>query len=273
MTENNQIEKLVNLLSSKYSTTLSFNSKISDFQTRFPTPLILDKNYNYEIALTWFTTYNNIFNINNSNNIFKISYGNSTQILKITPGSYELETLFTEMRKLINEVNNKIYKVDLEKIKTDWKNFQREEKDDRKTTPIDFKINMTTSRSECFVYAGFSFYPDKLSNVLGFTQEKYSENSTSEKYINISNITSINLICDLIEGTYQDGKRNNCLYNFPYGTVPHGYKIIQIINTPIYLPINKKTIDSIRFKIVDQEDNLLDFNSENISFSLHLKQV
>ena len=86
-------------------------------------------------------------------------------------------------------------------------------------------------------------------------------------------ITSINLICDLIEGTYQDGKRNNCLYNFPYGSVNHGYRIVNFFNSPIYLPLNRKTINSIRFKIVDQENNLLDFNGENISFALHHKQV
>ena len=140
-------------------------------------------------------------------------------------------------------------------------------------SPLDFKINMTTARIECFIFKEFTFYPFTLSNVLRFTKEKYLENSIAEKCINISNITSINLICDLVEGTYQDRKRNNCLYNFPYGTVPYGYRIVQLVNTPIYLPINRKTISSIQFKIVDQEDNLFDFNGENISFSLHLKQV
>ena len=142
---------------------------------------------------------------------------------------------------------------------------------------------MITARIDCFIYSeqpsasgksqGFVLYPRTLSKVLGFTKENYSVNSISENYVNISNITSINLICDLIEGTYQDGKINNCLYNFPYGSVPHGFRIVNFVNSPIYLPLNRKTISSIRFKIVDQQNNLLDFNGENISFSIHLKQV
>jgi len=144
----------------------------------------------------------------------------------------------------------------------------------KKVSLIDFKVNMTTARIDIFIFSkNVKFYPRTLSKVLGFTKGNYIASCSSNNCVSISNITSINLICDLIEGTYQDGKRNNCLYNFPYGSVLHGYRIVSFVNSPIYLPVNRKTINSIRFKIVDQENNLLDFNGENISFALHLKQV
>jgi len=49
-----------------------------------------------------------------------------------------------------------------------------------------------------------------VATVLGFINEKYIENSTSEKCLNISNMISVNLICDLIEGIYEDGKITFC---------------------------------------------------------------
>ena len=107
---------------------------------------------------------------------------------------------------------------------------------------------MTTAKIHCFIFKGqpsasgqssgpFIFYPKTISKVLGFTKEKYN----NKNCVNIGNITSINLFCDLIEGTYQDGKRNNCLYNFPYGSVPREYRIVNFVNSPIYLPVNRKT--------------------------------
>ena len=251
-----KVEKLINLLGTKYSTILNFNSTSSDFQTTFPTPLILNNEYNYEIGLTWFTTFNNIFNINESNNVFQFMYMGIKYNLTITPCVYELDVLFSEMRKLIkNVISNKIQNL-ISQISDEHNKWLNELKETNKeVSSIDFKVNMATAKIDCFIFKGqpsasgqspdFKFYPGTLSKVLGFTKENYIANCISENCVNISNITSINLICDLIEETYQDRKRNNCLYNFPYGSVPHRYRIVNFINSPIYLPIIKKTIDSI----------------------------
>ena len=108
---------------------------------------------------------------------------------------------------------------------------------------------------------------------MGFQKDNYNVNSIGETNLNISNITSVNLLCDIVEGTFQNGRQTNCLYSFAYGTVPQGYRIIKEVSIPIYLPIITKTINSISFKIVDQNGKIINFNNENISFSLHLKQV
>ena len=67
--------------------------------------------------------------------------------------------------------------------------------------------------------------------------------------------------------------KDNIIYNFPSFGVPVGYKIIERMNPPLYLPITRKVINDIRFRILDQDCNLISFNNEEINISLHLKQV
>jgi hypothetical protein len=45
------------------------------------------------------------------------------------------------------------------------------------------------------------------------------------------------------------------------------------MNPPIYLPLNKKCISQIRIRTFDDHNELINFNGEEICFTLHLKQV
>ena len=94
-----------------------------------------------------------------------------------------------------------------------------------------------------------------------------------ERLVNINNVSDINIECDLIQGCYNNGVSSNLLYSFPSNTVPSGYKLTERMNPPIYIPINRKQISNIHIRIVDQNDKTIDFNGENISMYLHLRQV
>jgi len=53
-----------------------------------------------------------------------------------------------------------------------------------------------------------------------------------------------------------------------------GYKIVERISHPIYLPVIKtSSISLITIRIVDEEGELINFNGEEISLALELKQV
>jgi len=128
--------------------------------------------------------------------------------LTITPGVYELNVLFNEMRKLIkNAISNKIQNL-ISQILDEHNKWLNELKETNKEiSPIDFKVNIATARIDCFIFKGqpsasgqspdFKFYSGTLSKVLGFTKENYIASCSSENCVNISNITLINLICDL----------------------------------------------------------------------------
>ena len=67
--------------------------------------------------------------------------------------------------------------------------------------------------------------------------------------------------------------RGNILYTFPAYTVPVGYKIIERISFPIYLPVRLKSISSIRVRIIDEDGKLINFNNEEVAMVLELRQV
>ena len=105
----------------------------------------------------------------------------------------------------------------------------------------------------------------------------------SENLAKITNILDINIECDLVngnysamphdQGSYSAGELDNILYSFPANTVPLGYKFIERMNPPNYLPITRKTINDVHIRIIDQDGNLINFNGEKINLYLHLKQV
>ena len=268
MENNLQLEKIANILGTKYSTVLNFNSKVSEFTSTFPIPLQLDPNFNYEIGLLWFTTYNTVFNINKENNCFQIIWNGKEETFRIMPGAYEFKILFETIRNMIIEKFGLLVNVKAPA------NAEEETILKKKISPVDFEIHMPTARIQLNLKDGYSIkFVNNLNKVLGFKQKEYKVSTMGENNVDISNINSINILCDLVAPSYQDGKHAQIIYNFPYGSVPHGYRIIEKPSTPIYMPVINKSISSINFKIVCQNGNVIDFNGENISFSLHLKQV
>lgn len=282
---NSQLEQIANLLGNKFSTRLRFNSTTSEFTTSFSTPIQLDSKLNYEIGLLSFATFNIVHNITETNNKFKVGsivhqgkgMGFEGTLFEITPGAYELDKeLFARMQKMIFD------KYQVDGVDAEGKKI--------KVSPIQLKVDRPTARVKLTIKKPYilQFACNKernpsgcvetltsdLGKFLGFEKDSYSEDSTGEKTPNISDITTVNVMCDIVKGSYQDGSRDQCVYDFPYGSVPHGYRIIQVANPPVYVPImSRSAIYDITIKIVDQKGKLIDFNGEAISITLILKQV
>ena len=57
---------------------------------------------------------------------------------------------------------------------------------------------------------------NSFANLIGFTKNIYKPGTyLSQDLINISNINTINVECDLIQGGFYNGVKDNILYNFP----------------------------------------------------------
>lgn len=256
--------KLENIFSTKYSTNIQLTSQKSNFTTNFPVPLELNKDYNYELGLLWFSCYNTIFNISTDNNKFVIlnESSNDVGIIIIPPGAYD-----------ITELNNKINEI----IPTK----------DR----IKIEIDVPTSKCKLTLYNNWKISIQDISffhTILGFDISRkivniknnsipfpgvIDQSQLSENIIKITNISSINIECDCVEGAYINGQASNILYSFPSFTVPSGFKFVERQQPPIYLPLNRKYLNNINIKVVDQGGNLINFNNETITLVLHLKQV
>ena len=256
----NHLQKLVNILSQKFSTSLIVENKKSDINFKFQTPLQLDPNFNYELALVYFSTYNSIFNVTNKNNkiIIKIITNQKTIPIELPPGAYEINE--------ISSIIGNILKVDKTLIPLKDKEFYII----IKPNPISLNCIMQISKN-CEVQ-----FPkeNSLANMLGFETEKiYSEGNHSSKSVAISNINRIMIECNIVEGAFYNGEKTNIIFDFPSNTVRKGSRIIERPKFPIYYPLITKKINEINFKIIDNKGELIDFNEEEISFTIHLKQV
>ena len=241
-----KLTELINIVSKKFSTTITSISKKSDWNINFPIPLQLDKRFEYEIGMMFFSVYNTVFNITKDNNSIFFTKAEGLSEIKIDPGAREIKNINSYLQ-------NKIGK-DLISIEAD------------------------TSTSKCIMINKVEIKMGTLGKVLGFDQKIYKPGKhESQNKINITNILTINIQCSIADGGYltcgDQASASNTIHTFPAYNVPSGYKYVEQRKPPIYFPVSTKNIEKINIKITDQDGNLIYFNDENIIISLHLKQV
>jgi len=255
-----QLKEMVNILQRKEKYPIVLVNTKSDFTTQFSTPISLNPNRDYEIALLWFTAYNTIFNFDSSNNKFHYSIDSGIKWTSIIlpEGAYEINSLNNAIKSTMkanghwDSVNNECY--------------------------INLSISLATSKSIVTIrnakYVIDFTQPNTIRERLGFNSKILSSGTNvSDNIVQITNISTINIECNICEGSYFNGKLGNILYTFPSYTVPVGYKIIERISFPIYLPVSLKTISHIRIRIIDEDGKLINFNNEEIAMVLELRQV
>ena len=113
-----------------------------------------------------------------------------------------------------------------------------------------------------------------MSKLLGFNKQIYKDGyHLGEKIPKITEINSIVIHCDIIEGGYVNGKLTNLIFSFPAFTVPIGYRLNVIPQTLIYFPITRKTIHSINIRITDEKGKEINFGGEEIMIDLLVREV
>jgi len=86
-------------------------------------------------------------------------------------------------------------------------------------------------------------------------------------------ITQNNIVridCNIVCGSYLNSSLAHTLHEFSINVEP-GYKIDEIPQNVIYLPVTGKEISTVTIRIVNQDNKLLNFRGENITLRLHLK--
>ena len=255
-----RILELNDLLSNKLSRLFTFTSKKSCFTTKLDKPLQLQENRKYEACLHYFSAYNTIFNINTMNNKFIYSHdlGKTWTTIAIPNGAYELSQINIEIQRQM-------------KIKDHYDITA-------KSFYISIELNVSTSKA-VIIISNKNYQVDftkgnTICSILGFNSKIIKDPyNIADTIIQITNITAILIDCDIIEGSYINGKESNVIYSFPAFTVPLGYKMNIMVTNPIYLPVGRQVIRSISFKITDEEGHLIDFNGEEIALAIHLRQV
>ena len=115
----------------------------------------------------------------------------------------------------------------------------------------------------------------RFHTLLGFTpywDYKPSGVYTSDKILNLNTINKINLKCDYIDGSIQDGVRQPILFSFVLDK-PAGYKVFCEPETIHYKKINKSVWNTITFYLEDDNNEEVDFNQEALTFTLQMIKI
>lgn len=236
---------------------LILSSDKTDFVTTFPSPLILEGEH--ELALVNLETYHSIPNVEEgASDTFSYSVDGGIRWIKITipEGSYELD-----------EIERFIY--DKLKRKRHWD----------ETNDVSFilvKGNLNTLKCELSITDRrfeVDFSPlTSIGKILGFEPKKYEfGHHVGTNTVNILNVNSILVHCDLISGSYVGGQAQPTLYSFFPNSAP-GFKITVSPHNLIYLPVTKNVVHSIRVWLTDQADRPLNLRGETLTMRLHLRK-
>lgn len=222
-----------------FTITLTGNNSI--LCANFFPPIIL--NQNYECGLIDFETYNSIPNIDNTNNLFHID----DKVIILPTGSYEIDDISKYIEEQLQFYNK--YSLIL-------------------------RPNNNTLQSE--IKSSHTIYFNKknsIGSLLGFSKRILEPNikHISDLPIDINKITTIRLECNIITGSYLNDKPAHIIHEF-CPSVPPGYKISEVPNSVIFLPVNVKAITQIYIKLIDEHNNLINFRGENISIRLIFRQ-
>lgn len=249
------------------SFTVAFTGTTSVLQANFLPEITLDPNSKYCCGLLDFTTYNSIPNIiAGKNNEFKFKYkveekktvsGKTTTILvpkektiSLPAGSYEVEDILKYLKSQLATVH----------------------------INLTYDINVAASIVQITFNTQIEWIGGSVLNVLGFQKEsspKFEKSAGywSNKIVKITQVDAIRIECDIVSGSYINGKHCHTIHQFSHCKVPPGYKFIEVPQHIIYLPIKEKQLCSIQISIVDQNGHLIDFRGEQISCRIHIKRV
>lgn len=233
------------------SLTLSLSGTSSILEAQYFPPIELSPNKNHILGLVELLTFNSIPNIDTGKNKFYIGAEEEEEdevVVVILPtGSYEIEDIEKYLQQQLSTKN----------------------------ITINLKPNNNTLRSEIKCSHNVDFRPqDSIANLLGFSHRKLPRNTThsSELPVSILKVNALRVECNITSGAYNNERKVHTIHEF-FPAVPPGYKIIEVPSQVIYLPITVKVIDHLQLRIVDQDEELVNFRGEVITVRLHIKEA
>ena len=223
--------------------------------------LLQTNNKQYKIAVTFLTGYKGIFNVTNANNKFYFtkSITDKDGFIQITipSGACEIESLNNEIKRIIID----------EEHYTD--------------ANYPFKINPNFSTLGSIIEIStqgpvITFVPDdSIREILGFNKTTiFEEYNLSPNPVDILSFDNIFLECNIAQGMIFRGKRSGIIHNFTMDVDP-GYKYIEKFQGGVqwYMMESKDIISSICFKLKNDNDQIVSFNGQSITFRLSIEEI
>lgn len=230
------------------SITLTVAGKISSLDAYFYPEIELDEQYNYSCCLLGFYTYNSISNVYEKNNKFYYSTDGSKsfEFVTVPVGSYEIDEI---IEILNNEFNMRRVGIVISS-----------DRHTMKCTLVVTKAVIDFTKNDC------------IRTILGFKKRVILDGIyKSDGLVDIQRVKNLRIDCDLISGSYHNGKSTHTIYEFDPDVDP-GYKINEQPKHLIYLPVVRHRISTINISILDHNGELVDFRGEDITCRIHIKR-
>jgi hypothetical protein len=227
----------------------------STLSTDFPTPVVLDSDSSYGLALLGFYSYNSIPNIEEGKNNKFYYYEKSDKtkkekVIEIPTGSYEVEDIEKYIQNQLPPAKN-------EKV---------------------FYLHPNLSRLTCEIFSsryGINFTPkDCIGRLLGFSEKHLQPNviHESDLPVDIVKVRTVHIDSNITGGAYYNNRPSHTIYEFAISVDP-GYAINKEPKNLVYLPVNVSEIRNITLKILDQNFEEINFRKEIIIVRLELKKL
>lgn len=199
-------------------------------------------NGDWGLGLIDLSTYNSIPNIEKNVND-KFYYGSKE--ITIDEGAYEIEDLELFIKNHIEGAS------------------------------FTLKANINTLKVDIWCSESIDFTkPNSINTLLGFSKKILEPNKThvSDNPVDIVKVNVIRVECNIVRGSFDNGRETHVIHEF-YPIVAPGFKIVEIPNTIIYLPINVHSVTNITVTLKDQDNRLINLRNEIVSLRVHLKQI
>lgn len=112
-------------------------------------------------------------------------------------------------------------------------------------------------------------------DMLGFKSNRSlapGSSHESDLVVNVSSLNTIKIDCNITSGAYSNDKLGHTIHEF-YPSVDIGYKIVEVPQNVIYLPVTVNTINNLTIRCVDQNNKLVNFRGETITLRVHIKKI
>lgn len=248
---------------------LVITGKGSSVHTRYNPPLEFytqqnrdDNDAGYEISLLRLETYYSFPNIDASNNSFRVSLDNGVKWIpiQIPIGCYDIVSINSFLQRELAKaekaaVGGKVKKEKHVALEANANTLKcvLDVLDTR--TIVDFNVE------------------NSLRSVLGFTGDTYKgpERFESESIVNILNVNTILVHCDVIGSSRINGAAAPVIYNF-FPDVSPGEKIVSQPKHLIYMPLTMSVIPSMTCWLTDQDHRRIDLRGEELTLTFHIRK-
>lgn len=243
-----------------YTITLTGHSSV--LSSNFYPPIELKSNCRYGLALLGFYTYNSIFNVDESNNMFAYMEkdGETPTQIRITPGAYEINEIAKVMQRNLKKSCN----IEGEDAGCD----------------LLFSLVANNNTLKCELKSSYSIdfrVKNSIGGLLGFGSVllKSGKRHVSSDNVDIMKVRIVRVDCNIISGAYLNSAQSHTLFEFDIDVEP-GYKISKEPQNNIYMPImpeGRQSIDNITLRILDDNGDLINFRGEKLIIKVELKKI